>query len=153
TGIGSGVSHGVCLHTINVDRQRGIVCGDGIIDDNDILPLTHLVGGKALNIHWRATTYAVVHSEIPAQTVVAREIGRIGPTLKKCPALAIRAGSITIVDWSLAAAGLIARRIEPGFNGEGLSIGGVEGRIEGDFCAGSVIEEFGAIRIAGDRAG
>jgi len=105
-----------------------------------------------LDIHWGIAADAIVHSEVPAQAVVAGEVGGVRAALKERPSLPIRAGGISVVDWRLAGSGLIAGGIEPGFDSEWLGIGRIERWIERNFCARREVEELGTIRIADDRA-
>src|SRR5205807_2168997 len=93
----------------------------------------------------------VVHAEIPAQAAITAGIGRIRTSLEESPALAVRAGSVAVIYRSLAGRGLVARRVEPGFDGEGLGVRGVKRRVERNFGAGREVKKFGAVTIPCDR--
>src|SRR5207244_11056221 len=72
------------------------------------------------------------------------------------PCLATWSGSgigLKVIGRRLPGGGLVARRVEPRFNGERLRIGRIQGGIPRNLSSGGEIEKFRTIAVAGQRAG
>ena len=67
--------------------------------------------------------------------------------------MAIGSCRITVIDRRHPSGGLVGGWIKPGFNGEGLGVRRVEGRVPRDLGPGGVIEKLRTIAVADKRAG
>ena len=118
-------------------------------------PPAKLVRNQARDIKASAGPDPIIHSEVPSH-LFATHIVSAWLTLEENPSLPTWSGSgigVTVIDRRLPGGGLVARRVEPRFNGERLRIGRIQGGIPRNLSSGGEIEKFRTIAVAGQRAG
>ena len=117
-------------------------------------PLANFVRNQARDIKASAGPDPIIHSEVPSH-LFATHIVSAWLTLEENPSLPTWSGSgigITVIDRRLPGGGLVARRIEPRFDGERLRIGRIQGGIPRNLSSGGEIEKFRTIPVAVQRA-